>query len=109
MRFVVSYSKFDTPKDGKQPIQKANPSDTEVRMKDNVIGGGSGTVGTSGVDSAAVSVPVVVVQGCTEWHAVHEYSEVFKKSDRPDVVFCCENRFNPACDCPNNLSMRGGK
>jgi hypothetical protein len=55
MRFVVSYSKFDTPKDGRQPIRKANPSDTEVRMEINVVSG-SGTVGTSGVDGAAIFV-----------------------------------------------------
>jgi hypothetical protein len=55
MCFVVSYSKSGNPKDGKQPIQKANPSDTEVRMEINVVSE-SGAVGTFGVDSSAISV-----------------------------------------------------
>jgi len=77
-------------------------------MKDNVIGE-SGVVGTSGVDGSAISVPAVVVQGCTEWEAVHKYSKIFKQADRPDVVFCCEGRSGLACSCLNDLSLKGGK
>lgn len=77
-------------------------------MKDNVIGGGSGIVGTSGVDGAAVSVSAVVVSGCGQWMATHpNMSGVLRLPDDPEFVFTCEPSFG--CSCSNNLNMRGGK
>ena len=108
MSFVVSYSTSAILRTVFPPIRMANPIDMETKMKSDVVGE-SGVVGTSGVDGSAISVPAVVVQGCTEWEAVHKYSQIFKQADRPDVVFCCEGRSGLACSCLNNLSLKGGK